>query len=84
MSTSIDTPQGDTPQGVRIRHSDGSSTPVELQFMGRRPQQTRNGDIRIIDVWQVTTVVSWAPGDRFEADMVPGSCSIGFHRVGVK
>lgn len=81
MSAASPTPEA--PEGVRIVHADGTSTPVDVEYRGQEPRQVGD-EIYIVDVWQITTVVSWSLGDKLAADLIPASCSIGLHRVGVR
>lgn len=71
------------PRGVRIVHPDGTATPVEVEFIGTEPREAY-GDIFIVDIWQVTTVVSWDDGDRLDFDWRPDMCVIRTYRVGVR
>lgn len=49
------------PQGVRIDHLDGSSTPCELTYVGQ--------DDRGIHLWGIATEVR--PGDRLHVKVMP-------------
>lgn len=68
---------------LRVAHPDGTSTPVDTEFVGTEPREA-NGEIYIVDVYEVTSIVNWNPGDQWEADKWPDVCSIRSHRVGVR
>jgi hypothetical protein len=72
------------PEGVRIAHPDGTSTPFELAYVGTEPRQV-NGDIYIVDIWEATTVVEWNAGDKLAIDREPDGCfTIRMDRVGMR
>ncbi|MGB3484008.1 MAG: hypothetical protein WBB07_17555 [Mycobacterium sp.] len=69
--------------GLRIAHPDGTSTPVDVTFVGTEPREV-NGEIYIIDIWETTSIVVWNAGDRWEADEEPDYFAIRSHRVGTR
>lgn len=75
------TPQ--PPTNLRVAHPDGTSTPVEVTFVGTEPKEIA-GDIHIVDIWEVTSIVNWNPGDHWDADEWPEEFAIRSRRVGVR
>jgi len=71
------------PTGPHILRADGTRTDVEVEFIGTEPMLLE-GDIYIIDRWQVTTQTFYNAGDRVTADFIPDNCSIIARHVGVK
>lgn len=72
------------PTNVRVVHVDGTEEPISVQFIGKEPRIVK-GDVRIIEVWESTTVLAWRDGDRIEFDWpaeTSGSIAIRSHRVG--
>lgn len=58
------------PQNVRIRHSDGSHTPVEFTYQGL--------DEDGVHIWEAIYIAPFRPwaGDRLEADVLPARTKI--------
>ena len=77
----MSTPQ--PPPNFHVRHIDGTRTPLECVFIDKEPREV-NGDIFIVDIWEVATVVAWKPGDMIDADDWPQASAIRAHRVGEK
>ena len=73
----------DCPRNVRIEHPDGTTTPIEVKYVGTEPRHV-NDDIYIVEIWEATTIVNWNHGDRIEADHLPPVCAIRTHRVGLR
>lgn len=76
-------PTPEAPQGVRIIRTDGTVTPVEVEFIGTEPEQI-DGEVYIINRWKVATDTFMGPGDQLDADVVPAYSSIVLMRVGVR
>ena len=70
------------PTNVRIAHPDGTETPVELVFIGTEPMALE-GDVYIIDRWQITTETFMAEGDRLVGE-IPENYSIVTRQVGMR
>jgi hypothetical protein len=70
------------PENLRIVHPDGTSTPLDVEFIGTEPREI-DGDIRIISHYVVTTPTFMADGDRLDGDNLD-DCSIGVKHAGVR
>lgn len=55
------------PQGARLVHADGSSTPLELAYVGRDEEDGMH-------VWEAVTPLR--EGDALHVDVMPGRSSI--------
>lgn len=73
------------PTNIRVVHSDGSSTPFEVEHVGREPRVVEPGEIVIVDVYEATSVLAWREGDRVAFDWPEdntGACAIRTRRLG--
>lgn len=67
------TPSAQRPQGVRIEHANGTTTPVELAYRGYDADEQAH-------VWECITPV--ARGDRVRVALLPAHTSITLPTVG--
>ena len=66
--------------GLRVVHYDGTATPVEVRRIGCEPREVY-GEPVVVSVWEVTMVVPWEDGDRWEWDTRPDYFIIRSTRV---
>lgn len=61
------------PENVRILHPSGTTTPVEVEYLGTEPRAV-DGEIYIVERYAIKGTFL-AKGDRIEADWMPSVCS---------
>lgn len=62
-------------EGLRVVHTDGTHTPVEVRYVGTEPREAA-GEIYLCQIWEVTSIIRWTTGDKWQANKQPDGCFI--------